>query len=116
MINIAIIDRNDTHRKSLKTILEQVEGFRVVLDSGDSSTLRNTANNPVQVALIDIGFGREKCMELISEAYGRDDFYKIIMLVMFRDELKLDFGKAGIMLKSSDKKEFENRIKGIVSV
>jgi DNA-binding NarL/FixJ family response regulator len=116
MINIAIIDRNETYRKSLKTILEQVEGFRVVLESGDSNLLKNSTNIPVQVALLDISFGRDKCIELLSENYGTTKSPKTIILVMYNYELQLNFDKADTMLKSSCKKEFENRIKQILTV
>ncbi len=114
MINIAIIDQNDTYRKSLVTILEQVVGFNVVLDSKDCNCLRNIDTVPVQVVLIDISLGLDKCMEMISEATGKYEYLKIIILVMYRDELDIDFGMAVTMLKSSGKKDFEKRIRELV--
>jgi DNA-binding NarL/FixJ family response regulator len=115
MINIAIIDQNRTFRESLKTLLEQIQDFRVVLDSGEDSCLRNPCNDPVQVMLIDNAMGREKCNELIDEAISQFNHLKALILTMFKDELNLDSGKAEVMLKCSSKKEFENRIKKLAS-
>jgi DNA-binding NarL/FixJ family response regulator len=115
MINIAIIDQNETYRRSLKTILGQVEGFSVVLDSRQCSQLENSATYPFQVVFLDISLGRDKCIELVSEISAKSEHIRIIVLVMYRDELGIDFGKAITMLKNSGKKEFENCINDMLN-
>ena len=113
-INIAIIDQNETYRKSLKTLLEQIEGFRVVFDSGDFNCGSNFYNNLLEVMLIDSSIGKQKCGELIVEALSQRNSIKVLMLAVYREELTLDYGNVAIILKSSGKKEFESRIRELV--
>jgi len=114
MINIAIIDQNETYRKSLKMVLEQVEGFHVVLESGEYSCLKGDDEITIQVLLINYSPGNRKCAEQISEASMNRNFLKSLILVMYKDELNLDFDEADVILKSSSKKEFEKRIRELV--
>jgi DNA-binding NarL/FixJ family response regulator len=115
VINIAIIDRNRTFRESLKTLLEQIKNFRVVLDCDDNSCPENPGNDPVHVMLIDSSIGKEKCAFLMNETLAQWESVKTIILAMYKDELNLDSGKAEVMQKSSSKKEFENRIKKLIT-
>jgi len=114
-ISIAIFDQNETFRESLKTLLNQIEGFSVVLNSGEGKIANGEMNSPFQVMLVDCGMSREKYTELVEQAEMRNRDTKALVLVMFRDELDLDFGKAGTILKSSGKNEFETRIKKLVN-
>ncbi len=114
MINIAIIDQNDTYRKSLKTILEQVEGFNVVLDSRDSFCLKDADDITIQVLLIDNSPGSVKCAEQIAEASKNHKFLKSLILVMYKDELNMVFDETNVILKSACKNEFVNRIKTLM--
>jgi DNA-binding NarL/FixJ family response regulator len=115
MINIAIIDQNRTFRESLKTLLEQIQDFRVVFNTGETNYLENLPKNAVQVLLVDNAMGREKCNELIDAALSQSNHLKALILAMYKDELNLDSGEAEVMLKCSSKKEFENRIKKLAS-
>jgi DNA-binding NarL/FixJ family response regulator len=115
MINIAIIDQNRTFRESLKTLLDQIQDFRVVFDTGETNYLESLPQNAVHVLLVDNTMGREKCNELIDEALSQSNHLKALILAMYKDELNFDFGKADVMLKCSSKKEFENRIKKLAS-
>jgi DNA-binding NarL/FixJ family response regulator len=113
-VNIAIIDQNEIYRESLKTLLEQIEGFRVVLVSGDFNCSFNLLNNPVEVMLIDNSIGKQKCDELIGRALSQGNSIKTLMLAMYRDELILDYGNIDVILKNSGKKEFEGRIRELI--
>jgi len=115
-INIAIIDQNEIYRKSLKTLLEQIEGFRVVFDSGDFDSSFNLINNQVDVMLIDNNIGKQKCQELIVSVLSKMNTIKVLMLAMYKEELTLEYGGADNILKNSDKNEFENRIKDLVKI
>ncbi len=116
MINIAIIDQNLTYRESLKTLLEQVDGFRVVLDSPDGAWVKTTNENPVQMIIMDGSIGNEKCKELMNQASETGISSKTLILAMFKEELDFDFGNAAVMLKSSGKNEFVKRIKSMLDV
>lgn len=114
MINIAIIDRNEIHRASLRTLLGQIDGFRVVMDADNLNHLKNPFTEPPDVILIDSSDSGENgglCTSRLQEIMTG---VKIIFLAMFKEELDLDYGNAGVVLKSSDKKEFEMRIKRLV--
>ena len=114
MINIAIIDRNETHRASLRTLLGQIDGFKVVIDTDNLIHLKNSFTEPPDVILIDSSEGGEKGGFYFSNLQGIMAGVKIIFLAMFKEELDLDYGNAGVVLKSSDKKEFEMKIKRLV--
>lgn len=114
MISIAIIDRNEIHRTSLKTLLGQIDGFRVVMDTDSINHLKNLYTEPPDVILIDSSSGEENGALYNSRLQDIMTGVKVIFLAMFREELDLDYGKAGVVLKSSDKKEFEMRIKRLV--
>jgi DNA-binding NarL/FixJ family response regulator len=115
MINIAIIDRNETHRASLRTLLGQIDGFRVVMDADNLIHLKNSFTEPPDVIMIDSSAGGENGGLYFSNLQGIMTGVKIIFLAMFKEELDLDYGNAGVVLKSSDKKEFEMRIKKLVA-
>jgi DNA-binding NarL/FixJ family response regulator len=116
MINIAIIDQNITYRESLKTLLEQVDGFRVVLDSPDGTWVKTANENPVQMIIMDGSIGNEKCKELMNQASETGISSKTLILAMYKEELDDDFGTATVMLKSSGKNEFVSRIKSMLEI
>jgi hypothetical protein len=63
-VSIAIIDRNEIYRESLKTLLEQVNGFNVAFISGDIKGMEGFRNIPVRALLLDYSLGNEKCTEI----------------------------------------------------
>jgi DNA-binding NarL/FixJ family response regulator len=111
MINIAIIDQNETYSSGLKTLLEQIDGFSVVSGSAIETVIQDPSNFPFHIVLIDNSFGIAGCNKMIREIISKAPKVKILILVMFSEELGLDYGSADVILKSSGKKEFENRIK-----
>jgi DNA-binding NarL/FixJ family response regulator len=116
LINIAIIDKNITYRESLKTLLEQVDGFRVVQDSPDGTWVKTVNEKLVQVIIMDGSIGNEKCKEIMNQLSQTGISSKTLILAMFKEELDYDYGNAAVMLKSSGKNEFVRRIKSMFEV
>jgi DNA-binding NarL/FixJ family response regulator len=110
-IDIAIIDHNDIYRESLKILLEQINGFHVVYISGNGENMENYRNLPVRVILLDDGLGKEKCSELIIKAEKLWESVSILFLAMYKGEVVPGTRPGRFILKSSDKKEFEKKIR-----
>ncbi|MBN3034970.1 MAG: hypothetical protein JW861_05245 [Bacteroidales bacterium] len=110
MINIAIIDQNRTYRESLKTMLEQIEGFRVVLISSDDGCLSTKDGVRAQIVLFDYNIPPTRWSEVTKIALATGMPYKILLLTMFREEF-VACNYTDKMLKSSGKSEFEFQIK-----
>jgi hypothetical protein len=116
MVNIAIIDKNETFCDSLKIILEQVEDFKVKIYNSENSFSGNDIGFVPDVLLLDTGFGKERCKQISKKVYGTKWPDKILLMVMFKDELYLDFYNTPMILKSSCAKEFENRIRELANL
>jgi len=116
MIHIAIIDQNRIFRESLRVILEQVEGFRVIHDSSDGSSLRNREDLGVQLLILDSRLPAENYRDLLQRHDPEDVQFKILRLAMFREELDAGDGEVEVMLKSSGKQELVNRIKNMTGL
>jgi len=114
MINIAIIDQNEIFRTSLKTLLEQIEGFSVVMNTGYYGFPGRRCSAPIQVLLIDDGLGKEKCDKVLQEIHQKNGQARSLTLVMFEDDLNAHENQPDLILKSSCKKEFEERIKRLI--
>jgi DNA-binding NarL/FixJ family response regulator len=114
-VNIAIIDKNEIYRESLKTVLEQINDFRVVFSTGDCNCLKMPGNLPIWVMMLDDSFGKEQCQELVIEAEAKWKSIKTLILAMYKEELNMDFGNVPVILKSSGKMEFEKRIRKLTS-
>ena len=115
-INIAIIDRNEIFRESLKILLEQIEGFSVIMDAANCVNL-NISNTipPIQVLLIDSSFGKEECNFRMNEEPVQSKTVKTLMLATYKEELGFGMVDTEIILKSSGKKEFEYRINKLIT-
>ncbi|PKP32139.1 MAG: hypothetical protein CVT99_06635 [Bacteroidetes bacterium HGW-Bacteroidetes-16] len=116
MINIVLIDQHTTYRESLKMVLEQIDGFHVVLDSSDANWANAVADIPVHLMIIDASMGKEECTRMIKHALTIWKSIKTLILAMYREELEYDYGKAEVMLKSSVKREFEEKIKKMMPI
>jgi DNA-binding NarL/FixJ family response regulator len=111
-MNIVIIEQNKVFRESLKTALNQVNGFKVVFDS--DNCLFPEAINKVQVneLLLDYSFGEVKCNETIAIAHSIWPAVSILFLTNYKEEGNYDsMQPTEVILKSSSKKEFEDKIK-----
>jgi len=115
MINIVLIDQHTTYRESLKTVLEQIDGFHVVQDLSDGNWANAIADIPIHLMIIDGSMGKEECTRMIKHAITKWKSIKTLILAMYREELEYDYGKAEVMLKSSVKREFEEKIKKMMT-
>ncbi len=111
-MNIVIIDPNKIYRESLKTALDQVAGFAVVLDSDNYKCLDGICNLQIHQVLIDYGLGRAKCDETMRKALSEWPDAKFLLLTTYREDNNFKGVKtADVILKNSTKKEFEHKIK-----
>ena len=115
MINIALIDQHTTYRESLKMVLEQIDGFHVVLDSSDANWVNAVADIPVDLMIIDGSMGKEKCSMMMNHAITKWKSIKTLILAMYREDLEYNYEHAEVMLKSSVKREFEEKIKNMMA-
>jgi DNA-binding NarL/FixJ family response regulator len=115
MINIAIADPNETFCRSLKTLLEQIDGFRVMMVTENEKFIHKSTNDPVDVLLIDISLYLDKCNRIIEELAGENNSMKIILLAMYEDDFESGFKKGEVILKSAGKEKFETRIRQLAS-
>ena len=115
MINIALIDQHTTYRESLKMVLEQIDGFHVVLDSSDANWVNAVADIPVHLMIIDGSMGKEKCSMMMNHAIIKWKSIKTLILAMYREDLEYNYEHAEVMLKSSVKREFEEKIKEMMA-
>jgi len=110
MINIAIIDPSKTFRESLKIMLEQIDGFRVVLVSSDDGCLSTKDGARAHIVLFDCSISPDQWSEVTKIALFTGMPYKVLLLTMFREEF-VACNYIDKILKSSAKSEFEFRIK-----
>jgi DNA-binding NarL/FixJ family response regulator len=115
-INIAIIDKNEIFRESLKILLEQIEGFSVIVDANDCNFLNfSDTIPPIQVLLLDNSFGKEKCTVWMKETLAQWKSVKTLMLATYKEELGFGSMDTEVILKSSGKKEFEYSINKLIT-
>ena len=111
MIRIAIADPNETFYMSLKTLLEQVEGFKVRTLVPNEYGLRKSDDEPVDILLIDYDLYQQRGERIIANLPNENGTTKIILLAMYEDEIESLFEKGMYILKSAGKQKFENRIR-----
>jgi DNA-binding NarL/FixJ family response regulator len=115
MINIAIADPNETFCRSLKTLLEQIDGFSVMTIMENEKFIHKSMDDPVNVLLIDISLYLDKCNPINSELARENNAMKIILLAMYEDDFEPGLQKEEVILKSAGKEKFETRIRQLAS-
>jgi len=115
MINVALIERNETHRESLATLLSQLNGLKVVHAAADGNWIHNFTGPPIHLKILDGSMGQEQCLDLIRQSSSLGMKVKTLILLMFREELDHDFATGSVMLKSAGKSEFEGRIRQLMT-
>lgn len=114
MIVIGIADGNLTYCQGLKTMLEQVEDFRVVIIPAGSLTLQFSNDLSPDILLADEDL-LESCIE---RAGGKNQLHPppgIIVLTMDRTGLDSRQNGQEALYKGSGKKEFEERIRKLAT-
>ena len=110
MIAIALADGNPTYCQGLKTMLEQVESFRVVLLPVEGFCLQFANDPSLDILLAD----EDLLQSCIEKAGGKSQLqppHGTIVLTMDREELNSSHYGMEMLYKGSGKKEFEERIR-----
>ena len=109
MITIAVADINQTYCQGLKTMLEQVEGFEVVLLPAPGFRPEALNKLPIDILLMD-----EDLYQSYKTGIGEGEMVwpvtKTIVLTMDRDEIATLAVGMDAILKGSGKREFTERI------
>ncbi len=112
-MNIVIIEQNKIFRESLKTVLNQIQDFKVIFDSDTINYTEDISNIHVNILLIDYNLGKSKCNETINKAlviWGTA--VKFLLMTDFKAECAINgINTTDVILKNSSKKEFENKIR-----
>ncbi len=111
-MNIVIIEQNTIYRKSLKTVLSQIDDFKIVFDSDNGDYLDQIPSAHIDLILLDFSIEKTECNEIINKAIARWQLVKIILLVYFKEDWKNNLrGVTDFIFKNSTKKEFVNKIR-----
>jgi len=110
MIMITLADGNPTYCQGLKTMLEQVEDFRVAVIPPENFRPGIVNDPPAGILLVD-----DDLYQLYRKQYGEKEITppspKTIILTMDRDELFYPHHGQEVLYKGSGKREFEERIR-----
>ena len=109
MITIAVADFNQTYCQGLKTMLEQVEEFKIVFIPASCIGLKALNKLPVDILLVDQDL-YQSYKTGIGEGETLWPAIKTIVLTMDRDEIAMLAGGVEAILKGSGKREFTERI------
>ncbi len=109
MITIGVADNNQTYCQGLKTMLEQVEGFRVVLLSPGDFCPEVPENLPIDILLVD-----EDLLETSQTAPGKKAVgwpaEKTIVMKMDCHEMSSPATGVEAICKGAGKREFAEKI------
>ena len=109
MITIAIADVNQIYCHGLKTLLEQVEGFEVVLLPVSGVGPETLNKLPIDILLVD-----EDLFDVFKTTSGKRDMgwpaKKTIVMTMDCNEMATLAGVVEAICKGADKQEFTERI------
>lgn len=112
MITIAVADFNLTFCQGLKTMLEQVEDFRVVILPHDNFR-KALANEPsVGILLADDDLF-QSWYDRADRKKGSPSTLKTVILTMDRNDLICHPYATDIIYKGSGKREFERLIRNL---
>jgi DNA-binding NarL/FixJ family response regulator len=109
MITIAVADNNQTYSQGLKTMLEQVEGFEVVLLSASGFRPEELNKLHIDMLLVDEDL-YEDCKTLSGNSEMSWPVKKTIILTMDCNEMAALTGIEEAICKGAGKREFTERI------
>jgi len=118
-MNIAIIESNVLFRESLKTALNQISDFRVVLSSDfDSGILQMLSVSNVDVVLLDGIIGAAKKYEALKQIHALYPHIDILVMSDYPEQLYSDDvlreGASGVIFKHFGKRTIEKEIRRMV--
>lgn len=110
MISIALADGNPTYCQGLKTMLEQVEDFRVTVIPPEGFGPATASNPQADILLVDDDL-YQSFRQGTGQKPGSHSSMKTIILTMDREELDCPHPGLEVLYKGSGKREFEARIR-----
>lgn len=117
-IRIALADDHHLFRNGLKILLGAFPGFEIVADaSNGSELLRQLAQDPADIVLMDISMPEMDGIVATAEVSARFPATKVIALSMYGEEEYyysiVDAGAKGFILKDSDIGEVKEAIETV---
>ncbi|MFZ4520479.1 MAG: hypothetical protein ACOYNC_02165 [Bacteroidales bacterium] len=109
MITIAVADFNKTYCQGLKTLLEQVEGFEVVLLSESDFRPEVITKLSIDILLVDEDI-YQACKSGIGDPGSLWPAASTIVLTMDHDVIGFPEREVTVIFKGSDKREFSEMI------
>jgi DNA-binding NarL/FixJ family response regulator len=110
-MNIGIVEQNSIFRESLKTVLDQIPGFKVVFDMGTAGPFEGIGHLQVNLILVDYDLGKTKCTETMNKAVVVWPDVSFLLLTSYREEFNFESKMmADVILKNSTKQEFASKI------
>jgi len=112
-MNIAIIEKNNFYRESLKTALNQIIDFKVVFDADNIfSFYQSTDKYDFHIVLLDFTFYQN---ENITKIFQLLPYIRILILSNYTENcffnIQIDNTFLDFISKCSDKKKFEQKIR-----
>jgi len=114
-VRIAIVDDHDLFREGIRLVLEQIEGFEVVLDTADGHVLIDSVQSIMpDVVLMDVNMPTIDGVETTRRVLETMSNLKVIALTMFSDvshyTQMINSGVKGFVLKNANKHELQQAI------
>jgi hypothetical protein len=113
MITIAVADTNQTYCHGLKTMLDQVEGFEVVLLPASTFLPEDLNKLHIDMLLVDEDL-YEDCNSMQEKSNIFWPVKKTIVLTMDCKELATSPGIVEAICKGAGKREFTERIQKLI--
>jgi DNA-binding NarL/FixJ family response regulator len=110
MITILLADNNPTYCNGLKTMLEQVEDFNIVILPPGQLSLERMADADIDVLLLDVNVYLS--IDVKKRGAPQQNIEsKTILLTMEHDEIPFQCSEIKTIAKGSRKKDFEEMIR-----
>lgn len=115
-MNIIITEQNKVFRESLRTALNQISDFNIILDSDTESYPESIYKKDVHLIIIDSYYlGKNNRINTIINARNIWNSVKILVMINYKEECYNCFdNNIDHIFKNSSKKEFENKIRELL--
>jgi len=117
-IKICIVDDHQIFLDGIAVLLEEIDGFNVVLKTSDTRGLvESLCHHKVDVLLLDIEMPRVNGIELVKDLKKRKSVSKVLMLTMYNDseiiKKSIKAGASGYILKNASREELIEAIQAV---